>query len=286
MNLTPNQQYNITRQLDNVTDTNKYYVQAVVRNNAGKTLATINLTDNGNQRFSAPYQVPADTSGMGMYISITTYVFDDPNYSIPDGNYATEDNEYLVIQPPLSTFGNGGTTIVDYDKIKKFISDIKFPSIPNYDSKFSQIKEHHDEQFNKLRDFVGKNIKEIKMTKYDDSSIKQSINTLQKEIESLRATHEASIKAITQSHEKTIAESKSNYEKSMELMNNKIDRITEKLSSVEKERDYLSQEYDNLKQDYLSLTNTFSSLKTKWKDEGLNTKQNTIDIRVKKLLGI
>jgi len=224
MNLVPNTTYTLIRQLANPTDTATYYVQAVVRNIiTGKTIKTINLTNQGGQRFTAPYQVPADTSGQGTYISICTYVFDDAGYSVPDGNYETEDKEYLIVQPPVSTYGNGGTTIVDYDKIKKFISDIKFPGVPTYDKEFKQIREYHEGRFDEIKGHVEKMVKGIKMPepqRYDDGELRASIIQLQNQIVSMKNTHVSALSTMSLSHAKE-----------MEVLHNKIDTIGKGISS-------------------------------------------------------
>jgi len=267
MNLVPNTTYTLIRQLANPTDTATYYVQAVIRNIiTGKTLQTINLTNQGGQRFTAPYQVPSDTSGQGTYISICTYVFDDAGYSVPDGNYETEDKEYLIIQPPVSTYGNGGTTIVDYDKIKKFISEIKFPGVPSYDKEFAQIREYHD----------GRSV-------YDDREVKQAIQSLNIELSSVRKEHLAHSRELYETLNKGISDMKAHHEKTVKSLMDEVKKSSSLKLASEKERDEMRDKHDRMKRDYDSLLSMLRSLPAVEQDasQGLTPQE-----RAKKLLRI
>jgi hypothetical protein len=139
MQLNPGEHFVITHQIGDHTDSTTYYVQAVVRNaRTDATIATVNLTDRGSQRFSEEWQVPQDPSGQGFYISITTTVYTDSNYSAKSALYS-EEQERLLIQtrpnPNLGYGGGGGGHIggdeVNYKKIKKIVKEeiaqIKFP---------------------------------------------------------------------------------------------------------------------------------------------------------------
>lgn len=286
MNLTPNSNFTLIRQLANPTDTATYYVQAVVRNIiTGKTIQTIKLTNQGNQRFTAPYQVPADTSGLGTYISICTYVFDDAGYSVPDGNYETEDKEYLIIQPPVSTYGNGGSMIVDYDKIKKFISDIKFPGIPSYDKNFKELSESHEKRFSNLESKIA-SIKLPESEKYDDSGMKQSVASLQNEMRMMRASHESAMRTMAQSHAQAIAGLTAHHKATQDMMESKLSKIADRPYAAERDRDNAIKERDGVKQDYESLAKVIKSVQVNGKYEDAGAKQNTMEQRVKKLMGV
>ena len=283
MNLVPNTTYTLIRQLANPTDTQTYYVQAVVRNIiTGKTIKTINLVNQGGQRFTAPYQVPADTSGQGTYISICTYVFDDAGYSVPDGNYETEDKEYLIIQPPVSTYGNGGTTIVDYDKIKKYISDIKFPGIPTYDRQFKEMREYHEGRFNELTGYVDKAVKGIKMPVYEDSEVRSSIASLRRELEMTKKSHESAIKAMSDSHAMAINNLRLYHEQVMKVVNDQLTKVFNRPFAAEKERDDISKEHEQLKRNFDTVMRTVNAIQIGEYEKP----KDTTDQRVKKLLGI
>jgi len=285
MNLVPNTTYTLIRQLANPTDTQTYYVQAVVRNIiTGKTIKTINLVNQGGQRFTAPYQVPADTSGQGTYISICTYVFDDAGYSVPDGNYETEDKEYLIIQPPVSTYGNGGTTIVDYDKIKKYISDIKFPGIPTYDKEFRNIKEYHEGRFKELGDRIGK----IDFPKYDDKDLRKEITVIRREMQSMAVEHSKNLSDMGEIHNKRIAELKEHFNSVIKSSNSSVEKaLKSNTESADNFTGTHAKKMDEINENYKKLYNLFagfvgSAPLEKPKEE----KQDSSMIRARKLLGI
>ena len=168
-----------------------------------KILATVNLTSKGSQRFTAPYQVPADTSGLGTYISIVTSVYTDSGYSQLSQTYSTVEHTYVVIQPPLSTMGNGGTS-VDYDKIKKFVDNIKFPGIPVYDEHFTKLQTYTDGRFNEIKKHVEDKIGSIPQPeKYDDKNTKEGISLLQVELRLAREELKRRTEEIELSHLKT-----------------------------------------------------------------------------------
>lgn len=287
MNLVPQSTYTIVRQIDNVNDTATYYIRAVVRNlTSGATIATINLASKGNQRYAAPWQVPADTSGQGTYVSVTTYVYDDSAYSVPDANYATEDKEYLIIQPPLSTYGNGGTTVVDYELIKKMILGIKFPDIPTYDKDFKSLKEYNDGRFSEVKSHIEKQVKGISIPKYDDSELRSSVASLKQELAATRASHEASVRSMSLSHSQAINDLKSHHAEIVKMMGEKLSKIADRPYAAERDRDELTKNYDGLKKDYQSLSGVIKAVQTNGKYEDSAAKQSGIDARVKKLMGI
>lgn len=109
--LQPQANFTVVRQIANHTDSNTYYVQAVIRNAYTDTiLDTLNLEDRGSQRFKKDWQVPADASGQGFYVSIVTSVYTDSNYTTKSANYGDEENTYLVQERVLANNG-GGTSI-------------------------------------------------------------------------------------------------------------------------------------------------------------------------------
>lgn len=120
MTLEPREIFTIARQIgDSHIDSTTYYVRAVVRNaRTDASLETVNLTDRGSGRFSNTYQVPADTSGLGFYISITTTVYIDSAYSNKSQNHLEEVNTYLVYRRrPIVGGGGGGLTEEQIRKI-------------------------------------------------------------------------------------------------------------------------------------------------------------------------
>jgi hypothetical protein len=109
------------------TDSNTYYVRAVVKNSHdGTVLKTIDLVDGGNRRFTASYNIPAMED---KYIDITTTVYSDSGYTTKAQDKYETIEQYLVKTQWGLQFGGGGGdrivkgTEIDYKKIKKMIDD-------------------------------------------------------------------------------------------------------------------------------------------------------------------
>lgn len=215
MQLNPRESFTIVRQIEDHTDTNTYYVRAVVRN--AKTdvlLATVNLTDRGSQRFSKDYLVPADASGNGLWISITTSVYTDSGYTTKSANYGDRLDIYLVQERYQFNPNYPSGPDIDYKRIKKIvdetvsekIKDIDFPEpLPPKEVNFSPvIKAIKDIDIpkpqevdlgpviTKLEDLGRSVIKEIKKLPQDyqnlswvDVSIGNVIETLTKKIDEI-----------------------------------------------------------------------------------------------------
>lgn len=106
--INPITNYSIVRQLDNVNDPVTYYVRAVIKYSSnGVVYKTVELTDKGNQRFVGEYTSPA-ASQMGTQIDITTYVYEDSNYSVLSQVYSTTNTQFLVLTQFSPSFGTGG----------------------------------------------------------------------------------------------------------------------------------------------------------------------------------
>ena len=85
LTLQPQASFTLVRQIANHTDSSTYYVRAVIRNAyTDELISTLDLTDRGSQRFSKNWQVPADPSGEGFYLSIVTSVYTDSGRLRPD----------------------------------------------------------------------------------------------------------------------------------------------------------------------------------------------------------
>ena len=123
LQLNPQSQFPVVRQLADSSDTGTYYVQAVCTNSlTGTVLQTINLTGGSGQRFTGTFNVPPDGSGNGLYIDITTTVYSDSGYTTKSEVYGSESNTYVVQQRYNHVFGGGGGEI-SYDKIRAIIKD-------------------------------------------------------------------------------------------------------------------------------------------------------------------
>lgn len=121
LTLQPQNYFTIVRQIPNWTDSSTNYVQAVIRNAFTDTIiATLNLTDKTGQRFKVDWQVPADPSGQGFYISIITSVYTDVGYTSKNPNYGDDENTYLVQERVrLNGLGGSGMDAFDVRRILK-----------------------------------------------------------------------------------------------------------------------------------------------------------------------
>ena len=118
--INPNENFPIARQLEDPSDSNKYYVQAKVYNGSDNTLlSTQNLTDNGNQFFSVLYQAPGDSSGNGRYIYIITRVYTDAGYTTVSSRYGIALDTYLLQYRVNASGFSGGGSYYDYGKTDK-----------------------------------------------------------------------------------------------------------------------------------------------------------------------
>lgn len=139
MILEPQEYFTIVRQLHDWQDTDANYVLAVVREaRTDKLIATIKLDNKGDRRFSKEWQVSADPSGMGFYVTIATTVYTDDQYTLKNPNYGEELNTYLVDSRHKSKGGGGGVQ-VDYKKIQgifaensKYIVDLLLPKLETF----------------------------------------------------------------------------------------------------------------------------------------------------------
>lgn len=153
--LQPQRAFPIVRQIANHLDVATYYVQAVVRNADGDTIATVQLEDKGGQRFQKKWQVPIDGSGQGSYISIVTSVYTDSGYTTKSSNYGDEETTYLIFDRVMPAMrGGGGQGNIDIASIRRVIADeldkrkeveepeekeVEFPEIPRYEESFSAL---------------------------------------------------------------------------------------------------------------------------------------------------
>jgi len=146
--LRPQQNFTVVRQIANHLDTDTYYVQAVIRNAyTDAILATLQLENKGSQRFKKDWQVPADTSGQGFYISIVTSVYTDSGYTTKSENYGDEETTYLVHQLPTNLGGGGGGG-VDARTLRRIVEEVvkankapkvTIPKAPTYEMRWDEV---------------------------------------------------------------------------------------------------------------------------------------------------
>lgn len=149
MILQPQVAFPIVRQIANHTDLTTYYVRAVVRNASGTTIDTVDLASQGNQRYQTSWQVPADPSGQGSYISIVTSVYTDSGYTTKSENYGDEENTYLVFDRVMPAMRGGAGGGIDSRTVRRIIQEelaklpppekMEFPDIPMYEMRWDDI---------------------------------------------------------------------------------------------------------------------------------------------------
>lgn len=93
----PTSNFPISRLVPDLGDGVTYYVQAKVRNAAtGSLLATVSLLTLGNRLFAGTWRTPADPSGQGLYVTVTSTVYTDASYTVASGNYQAESETFMV----------------------------------------------------------------------------------------------------------------------------------------------------------------------------------------------
>lgn len=134
--LQPGNSFTVVRQIENHLDAATNYVQAVIRNAyTDAIIDTLQLTDKGSQRFSKNWQVPADSSGQGFYISIVTSVYTDSGYTTKNPNYGDQENTYLIQDRVL----RGGGTGIDAYTVRKIIQDELAKNAPSFDALYGTL---------------------------------------------------------------------------------------------------------------------------------------------------
>ncbi len=125
LSLQPREYFPISRVLADPADATVYFVRAVVRNaRTNAVIDTLNLVSLGNGAWAYSWQVPADPSGQGIFISITTRVYTDSGYTTLSDAYVQENQTYQIydrmkwvaaMAQQISAIGMGPD--IDYKKI-------------------------------------------------------------------------------------------------------------------------------------------------------------------------
>jgi len=166
MQIQPGKQFTIARQLGDPADTNTYYVRAYIRKASDdSSLATVDLTNKGDQRFRGVFDVPYFVDPV--YITVTTKVFTDSGYTTESQDYQRVENLYLV-QSRVTNMGGGGDVRIDYKKLAQTVKDL-LPEPKETDLSFIKA------EFKNLPDIVKKivmeNIQSIKIPEYKPQKI-------------------------------------------------------------------------------------------------------------------
>lgn len=128
MQLSPFEYFTIVRQIEDPLDGATYYPQAEIRNaRTDALLATIDLDNKGDGRYSERWQVPADTSGLGFYVSIITKVYTDAGHTEESANYGRKEQTFLVKDRAEARVGGSGPSANDIrEALKKVLSEFDF----------------------------------------------------------------------------------------------------------------------------------------------------------------
>ncbi len=184
--LKPLQNFPIQRTLYNPNDSDTHFVRAYIRDLSDDSLiATVDLVDQGGQRFLYSYKVPADPTGEGRYISILIKVFDDAAYTVLSTDYEQQEETYLVQErwnPVLGSGGGGGGVEVDYKKIRKIIKEeIDNRKItPPKEISFRVVLDYLRKVKEEISDFIESSTDDAK--KQSEENKKQTVEILKKEI--------------------------------------------------------------------------------------------------------
>ena len=136
MELRGGNKFIIIRQLADPSDTDTYYVRAVIsKSSDGSAIKTVDLADGGDQRFSYNWTVPYQADEF--QIDIKTTVYTDSGYTVKSNRYTIESRDYIIRHKVLGGGGGGGSSI-DYKKIKEIMLDIE---IPKYDKALATMSD-------------------------------------------------------------------------------------------------------------------------------------------------
>lgn len=214
MTLRPQQTYTIVRQIEDHRDTATYYVRAVVRRSLDDTtLATINLTDKGGQRFKEDWLVAQDSTGLGFDVDITTSVYTDSGYTTKSENYGDKIENHRV-ETLQTNFGGGGSDI-SYQKVREIIrEELEKKEIPTAD--LSGIE--------KLAQTILQNVSTMPEYTEDLLDIKQALSGIPKEQVDISPLIK-SIEKMAQSHAEVLSENEDILEKSTATIKTEVAKL-------------------------------------------------------------
>lgn len=185
IHITPHGSFPVVRQLEDVEDTTTYYVRAVVRDSeTGDILKTIDLVDNGDQRFTKNYSVPADASGFGRYIDITTTVYSDSGYTTRAG-FSDENETYLIKEDTKLGGGVGAGETVSYPEIRKIIKqELKKLEMPE-PAKVEDLRPALKSMGDTLRNDIQKSVDSIKIPEQVKPNLDKVTNDIRTDLDTV-----------------------------------------------------------------------------------------------------
>jgi hypothetical protein len=218
MHLIPQRNFTVVRQIADHTDVTTYYVRAVIRNAyTDVILTTLNLEDKTGQRFKKDWQVPADPSGEGFFVSIVTSVYTDSGYTTKSSDYGDEENSYLVINTPSGNHTGGGVGMggglarrdvrdIIQEELEKFLEKLEEIKpepidIPKYEMRWDDI-------LGAVKS-LGAKVDKIKVEKPDLEPVIKAISDVKTDIKNIKAP-EVDLKPLVDKLEEYNIDSKDN----------------------------------------------------------------------------
>jgi hypothetical protein len=121
--LQPQSPFVIWWQQDDPLDVATYYVRVVIKNAlTSVTLATIDLTDNGDGSHTYTWTTPVDGSGSGLQINMKVLVYTDAGHTTLASNKSIENRDYIVMDR-VRFMGGGGGADIDYKRLRKIVQE-------------------------------------------------------------------------------------------------------------------------------------------------------------------
>ena len=237
MLLNPQKSFTVVRQIANHIDTGTYYVRAVIRYAYTDVLITnLDLDLKGDQRYSKNWQVVADPSGQGTYISIVTSVYTDAGHTTKSENYGDEENTYRVFDDmsPAMKGGGGLDTRTTRRIVEESLEKIKFPeqekiSIPKqkeYDDKFNELTRGLSDIKTLVASLPAENV--------NLSPLMTRLNELSQEVKTKPVTKETDLKPMIKLLQDKMEDNKDDREINRKEMKELLSLLENNLSEVMK----------------------------------------------------
>lgn len=286
LQLDPQTKLPLVRQLNNPADVTGYYVRAIVRNSLLKTIiATIDLTDDGEGRFTGTYLVP---STEGLYFDITTKVYTNAEYTVASETYGSESETYLgSLRWSLQYWNNGGGTDVNYKKIEDIFTKVlgKYEFLSKEDVA-SVVNEAKDVLRSSIRD-IGTQVSNIEIPEVkipepkvvDLSGLQESIDSLVPLIGYVKNDTEIIIE-----RENDIEDNINTVRSSLDYAKNDIltkqDEKTQHEIDLQAECDLYREQLMNIQQSVAGINENYPAIKEQKKEKPVDT----MSLRVKQFM--
>jgi len=287
LTLHPQNSFTVVRQIANHLDTDTNYVRAVIRNAyTDEIITTLDLTSRGSQRFSKNWQVPADTSGQGFYISIVTSVYTNSDYTTKNQNYGDEETTYLV-QDRVMNVGRGGGGL-DSRTVRRIVEEVIDAKLPKEEaskkntagSKLVEAKKltepaRWDEvliAIGKLQDFIQK---QDKPEKLDYKPFNQGIESILSAVNEKEVTEPTDISPILEKLEEKDESDSLSQEEMKEML---LDLETKFIATIKSE---INEAISTTQ--FVSQFATFASPKKKQKADEQEEEEKPIPFNLKDL---